>query len=118
MSSAVFISGPEINLLCRSTSIDSDADGIVNAFDLFPFDGVVLQSTVAFLRGPPLTAEITWEAAANTTYRIEYATTFAPPNWLFLTNFVNSATNNGFVTFRDPLPADATARFYRVLYSP
>ena len=105
------------NALLNSTTIDSDGDGIVNAYDLSPFDGVVIQSSVTFINLPPLTAQITFEAAAQTDYQIEYATTISPPDWQVLLIFTNNATTNGPQTVRDPLPANEQ-RFYRVRYEP
>ena len=104
--------------LLNSTNLDTDADGIVNAYDLSPFDGVALRSAVTFTNVPPLSARITWEAAALTDYRIEFTPTIAPPNWQFLMTFTNTIATNGPVTAVDPVPTDGSGRFYRVLYSP
>jgi hypothetical protein len=104
--------------LLTSTSVDSDADGIVNAYDLSPFDGVVLKNTVQFVNLPPLTARITWEAAAQTEYEVDVATTLVPPNWSPLLNYTNSVATNGPVTIQDTVPPGSAARYYRVLYRP
>ncbi len=104
--------------LLASRVIDSDNDGIPNGLDSSPFDGAVLRSTVTFTNVPPLSAQITWDAAANTDYDIEYASSISPPDWQLLTVFTNSAALNGPVTYTDPLPVNAVQRFYRVLYRP
>ena len=58
-----------VNRLFRNNpAIDSDADGIGNAFDLHPFDGVRIR---AIEMTPNGTVRISWMAAANTTYKIE-----------------------------------------------
>lgn len=102
----------------NSQVLDSDADGVVNASDLSPFDGIVLNSRVTFTNVPPLTAFVTWEAAAQTVYQVEINTNLLTSAWQFLTNFTNSATTNRVVTFSEPVPAGGTERYYRISYQP
>ena len=102
----------------NSPVLDSDADGVVNASDLSPFDGVVLNTRVAFTNVPPLTAFITWEAAAQTVYQVEVSTNLLGNAWQFLANYTNAATTNRVVTFSDPVPAGGTERYFRVTYQP
>jgi hypothetical protein len=99
-----------------STTIDSDGDGLANAFDPTPFGGMAV--SVALINEPPLSAEVSWQAAAYTVYRIEYATSLAAANWQFLTNYTNSASTSGVVAIRDQVPANGPQRFYRVRYTP
>lgn len=102
----------------NSQVLDSDADGIVNGSDLSPFDGIVINSRVTFTNVPPLTAFVTWEAAAQTVYQVEINTNLLSSAWQFLANFTNSATTNRVVTFPDVVPAGSLERYYRILYQP
>jgi hypothetical protein len=104
--------------LLASRELDTDNDGIPNGLDASPFDGAVLRSAVTFTNVPPLSAQITWDAAANTDYEIEIATALTPPDWQRLVVITNTAAKNGPVTYTDPLPTNAVQRFYRVLYRP
>ncbi|MCF7669357.1 MAG: hypothetical protein K9N48_06240 [Verrucomicrobia bacterium] len=107
-----------VNLgLRQSPTIDSDADGTPNAYDVMPFEGIVLKS-VAVTNKPPMTAEVTWNAAAETVYRIDYATNMISPEWQFLKYFTNSAATNRVVTVEDNQIDDSRTRFYRVSYQP
>jgi len=102
----------------NSQVLDSDADGVVNASDLSPFDGIIMNSRVTFTNVPPLTAFVTWEAAAQTVYQVEVNTNLLAGGWQFLANFTNSATTNRVVTFSDVVPAGSAERYYRVSYQP
>ncbi len=102
----------------NSPVIDSDADGVVNASDLSPFDGIIMNSRVTFTNVPPLTAFVTWEAAAQTVYQVEVNTNLLAGTWQFLSNFTNSASTNRVVTFSDVVPAGAAERYFRVSYQP
>ncbi|MBI5773040.1 MAG: hypothetical protein HZA89_04760 [Verrucomicrobia bacterium] len=102
----------------NSPVLDSDADGIVNASDLNPFDGIVINSRVTFTNVPPFTAFVTWEAAAQTVYQVEVNTNLLAGTWRFLSNFTNSATTNRVVTFLDVVPAGGTERYFRISYQP
>jgi len=102
----------------NSQVLDSDADGIVNGSDLSPFDGIIINSRVAFTNVPPLTAFVTWEAAAQTVYRVESNTNLLTSAWQFLANFTNSAATNRVVTYSEPVPVGALERYYRISYQP
>lgn len=102
----------------NSQVLDSDADGIVNASDLSPFDGIVINSQVTFTNVPPLTAFVTWEAAAQTVYQVEVNTNLLGGAWQLLANFTNSATTNRVVIFTDVVPASSRERFFRISYQP
>ena len=105
--------------LLESALVDSDADGVPNKFDLSPFDGVTLQPRITFTNVPVRSALISWESAAQTVYRVEYATSVAsPPPWPLLRFYTNSTAFNSLVTIQDPVPTNGAPRFYRVLYSP
>jgi hypothetical protein len=103
--------------LRESRIIDSDGDGLANFFDPFPFDDVVITSTQIFAGDPPR-LEISWRAAANTVYTLEYSTSIALPEWQALLNYTNAVPTNRVVTVEDRLPDGAPQRFYRVRYTP
>ena len=98
--------------------MDSDADGVVNASDLNPFDGIVINSRVTFTNVPPLTASVSWEASAQTVYQVEVNTNQLVGTWQLLANFTNSATTNRVVTFSDVVPSNGTQRYFRISYQP
>ncbi len=102
----------------NSQTLDSDADGVVNASDLNPFDGIVINSRVTFANVPPLTASVTWEAAAQTVYQVEVNTNLLVGTWQLLANFTNSATTNRVVSFYDVVPSSGTQRYFRISYQP
>jgi hypothetical protein len=98
--------------LVLSQDIDSDGDGIVNAFDptpIFTADNVGLALTITNL--PPKTAKITWHTLANSTNSLFYNNSLASTNWLVLTNFVQGPAN-GVVTISDPVQGGT--RYYKV----
>ena len=103
--------------LRESRIIDSDGDGLANFFDPFPFDDVVITSTQVFAGDPPR-LEISWRAAANTVYTIDYSTSMAAPEWQKLMNYTNAVPTNRIVTVEDELPEGTPQRFYRVRYTP
>ncbi len=102
----------------NSLTLDSDGDGVVNGSDLSPFDGVIIDSRVTFTNVPPLTAFVTWEAAAQTVYQIEVNTNLPVAAWQLLANFTNAAPINRVVTFSEVLPTGSDVRFYRISYQP
>lgn len=99
-----------------SRSIDSDADGIANAFDPEPFGGVRI-AKIEVTRAAPNTTLISFEAAAQTTYTLESTTSLFPPSWQTLQTFVNSSDTNRIVTLTDTVPGTARQRYYRVVYN-
>ena len=111
----------------NSLLLDSDGDGIVNGSDLSPFDGIVINSRVTFINVPPLTALVTWEAAAQTTYLVEVKTNLAVQLdefmvdtnvWRLHATVINAAPTNRVITFTNVIPVGTAERYYRVLYQP
>ncbi len=101
-----------------SPSIDSDGDGIANAFDLSPFDGVKLLPTLTATNVPPQSVLLSWQGAAGTVYTVQFATDLGTQNWQDLLTFTNNAANNGVVTVPVPMPVAGAQRYYRVGYNP
>jgi hypothetical protein len=110
-------SGQKIDVsegLLGSTTIDSDGDGIPNALDENPFDGVSIQ--VEILSGENPAAAVSWVAAPRTEYQVQYRTTLGEDGWQTLEN-VPSANTLKRLTVKDPMGA-VEKRFYRVIYLP
>ncbi|HSH16071.1 MAG TPA: hypothetical protein VLD18_08570, partial [Verrucomicrobiae bacterium] len=100
--------------LLASETIDSDGDGIPNAEDATPFDGVAIN--VELLSGDAPAARISWNGAARTEYQVQYRNTVGDSDWESLTNVITGNATSP-LTVNDPVGAAGT-RFYRVLYSP
>ncbi|PYJ81815.1 MAG: hypothetical protein DME22_20305 [Verrucomicrobia bacterium] len=103
-----------------STTIDTDGDGVVNAYDAYPLDagqwnGVTL--SVQSGRQSPL--RLSWMAAPGIVYQVETATNLAAPKWQTVTSYTNLSLAGSVVTIS---PADVNAgevqRYYRVRYTP
>jgi hypothetical protein len=131
--------GPFNAALRQSTDIDSDGDGLINAYDSTPFFvPSEVNFTVTPVNRPPPSMRLQWKTIPLATNYIQYRTNLLSP-WLPLTNFdhfyyganvavTNSAHVNRFVSPQSyPGPVtnvwvfDATTngqRYYRVLVSP
>lgn len=107
-----------VNLALRtSQTLDSDADGIVNATDVSPFDGVQINSITRNVA--PAGYNLSWNAAPNTLYRVEAKTNLASTAWstLFTTMSTNSVTAPWTVLATNSAPTSVT-RYFRVTYAP
>lgn len=100
--------------LISQMEIDSDADGIPNALDPFPFDEVEVK--VEFSQKPAPKALISWLAAPRTKYELQYKDDVAAPVWQTLTNFITYSDQRT-ITIEDP-GSNGGKRYYRVIYSP
>ncbi len=113
----VLINGQIVKMnraLVESKEIDSDGDGLPNGFDPSPFDGVVIQRPTLT---PPSSINLTWQAAANTTYSLLYTSTLMGTNtvWTPLRT-VTSGSTNGPVTVQETVVPEP--RYYQVRYTP
>ncbi len=102
--------------LRNSTVIDSDSDGIPNFFDPTPFDGVNIISIQRSLS--PAGYLISWDAAPNTVYRLEYRTNHAVGSWTVLLQTTNTASVPAPWSALDSNVAPGEQRYYRVTYNP
>lgn len=100
--------------LIAQMDVDSDADGIPNALDPFPFDDVKVK--VEFSQKPAPKALISWLAAPRTKYELQYKDDVAAPVWQTLTNFITYSDQRT-IMVEDP-GSNGGKRYYRVIYSP
>jgi hypothetical protein len=102
--------------LIRSTTLDSDGDGIVNALDSTPVivgDRIDLKIACSRSTGTRKTV-ISWMAPANSTSVVEYKDSLHATTWQSLPAVQNTGAAQRLST-SDDLPATATSqRFYRV----
>ncbi len=120
---AVLINGQTyyVNKALRfSKIIDSDGDGVPNYYDLTPFGALTLTASITQTNQPSQKAmTISWNAAPNTVYSVEYSTSMFSTNWLPLLTYTNNAPTNGIVTVVDTNSlSSGSQRFYRIHYSP
>ncbi|MBM3878207.1 MAG: hypothetical protein FJ387_00550 [Verrucomicrobia bacterium] len=106
-----------VNLaLLDSKVIDSDADGLANGFDNWPFDGIKIRN-VRVANPSPFTVEITFDAAARTTYFIESTSSLSAPDWRLLQTLTNNSDRIETRTVTEVLSAPVERqRYYRVRY--
>ncbi len=127
--------------LANSPDIDSNGNGIPNAYDPSPFfisSQVNLAAT--FVNLPPASLELTWQTIPEATNVVQYTTNLLSPNWTDLTNFNTYYygsgvaapavfANNGFVSpqaYPGPVTnvwvydavTNSVQRYYRVLVNP
>jgi len=95
-----------------SSTIDSDGDGIVNAFDPSPFDRMVLDN-VAVIDNGTKGFRVTWDAAPMQTYSVQYTTDLG--TWKTLQRVSNPLPVNQTLWINDPIPDNASMRAYRVM---
>jgi hypothetical protein len=103
-----------------SKIIDSNGNGIPNFFDPFPFNSVPLVLTAALAQNnqPSGSVAVSWKAAGQKTYQVEYATDVLHPNWQTLTRYTNPSTTDSVVTIWDTNAPAGAHRFYRVKTTP
>ena len=104
--------------LLNSQNLDSDADGLANAYDNWPFDGVTLKD-VQVVSETPLTVRFAWDAAGQTVYRVESTPTLQPAKWTTLTTLTNAGTEIVTLNITNSTSSGQEfERFYRVRYDP
>ena len=104
--------------LRESLIIDSDGDGTANGIDPTPFDGVILTDIEVDPGSESVQSSISWIAAAQTSYRVEYRSAFAGGSWELLQSVRNEANERRKIKVIDKVDIDKDTRFYRVTYQP
>lgn len=116
----VIINGVTVSVnraLRFSKIIDSNGNGIPNFFDPFPFSSnpLVLSASLVQSNQPPAgSLAVSWNAAAQKVYQVEFTTDVMHPNWKALTRFTNSAAADSKITIWDTNAPASERRFYRV----
>ncbi len=104
--------------LVDSKTIDSDGDGLANGYDVHPFDDTLI-TDFQITSTDPYTTQLSWRAAAQTSYAAEYATNLLAPHWTVFAGATNAAPTIQTLTVTDVVsPAGAGQRYYRVRYDP
>jgi hypothetical protein len=104
--------------LRNSTTIDTDGDGVANAFDVYPLDPEAWNGvSVGTLSGKPAFT-FSWFVSSGSTYQVESTTNLAAPNWQPVPSYGGLATSNGVITITDTNLSAGTYRFYRIRYNP
>ncbi len=126
--------------LAQSKDIDSDGDGIDNAYDPTPFFvPSEVNFTVTLTNRPPLSVRLQWVTIANGTNYVYFKTNLLSPVWLPLTNFndyyyganlaITNSTHVNWFASPQPYPSPATnvwvfdvvtnvPHYYRVMVQP
>ncbi len=101
--------------LLESPALDSDADGIPNAFDIDPFGKPTLLGVTV---GAGSDATITWESGDYSVYsvfKLEATTNLVDPkSWTEVFRYTNTPQPSVTIRAKDPLPATGVQRYYRV----
>lgn len=98
----------------ESTAIDSDGDGITNAYDAYPLDfdgGLALTGRRA---NNETSITLSWNAQPQSTYQIEYTTSLKTPDWKLLSTVANPDPVARTATVQDQLAGDHAQRYYRL----
>ena len=102
--------------LLNSQVIDSNGNGIANAFDPNPFAGMPL--TLKLSGGTSPAATILWTGTPGGIYRLESTPALGNTPWQLISTVTNSAAVPSALSGSETLPAGSTARFYRVTFEP
>lgn len=97
-----------------SPTLDSDGDGIMNAYDSDPLGGVLVE--VERVAGENPTTLIKWNGAARTNYRVEFKDSIEAEGWNLLTSITTNMRAKQVVVEDDS--ENGGLRIYRVIYLP
>jgi hypothetical protein len=100
-----------------SKIIDSNGNGIPNFYDPYPFsiNPLVLSASLAQTNQPPSGGiAVSWVAAPQQIYQVEFTSSVQQTNWQALTRFTNSSAAYANVTIWDANAPTGAHRFYRV----
>jgi len=97
-----------------STTVDSDGDGIPNAFDPAPFGGDV-GVNVTYKRIAK-SIELNWLGSPLTSYRVESTSNLTNPQWQLVSTVDNSEIDMVNLKAVDAVVSETTAKYYRVTF--
>ena len=105
-----------------SKIIDSNGNGIPNFYDPFPFNGggplVLKASFVQTNQLPSGSVAVSWVAAPQKSYEVEYTTDMVHGSWQTLTQYTHTSASSSTVTIWDTNAPAGAHRFYRVKTAP
>jgi hypothetical protein len=105
--------------LRESVTIDSDGDGVANAFDFFPFDSTVWNTISIGTLAGERSVSLSLFAVPGNAYLVESTTNLTSPDWQPVLTYRHLAVTNGMVTItHSNIPPGEVQRYYRVRYSP
>ncbi len=98
----------------NSTTIDSDNDGIPNAYDPYPLDADTPLQLSGFRANGQTSIALSWQAQPGVNYQVEFTTSVANPTWQPLSSFTNNESAPKTAVVQDQLSGDHAQRYYRV----
>lgn len=111
--------GPVIRVnrtLRNSLRIDTDADGIPNGLQEFPFKPItMLNLTENVVTGK---REVKFYGAGGVAYELQFSSDLASNVWTTVSSFTVPGEGRQLTTLADPTSNGVDARFYRVVYAP
>ena len=126
-SSATNVIGGVTNLvnaaLLQSQVIDSNGNGIANAYDSTPFfDASQVNLVITMTNVPPISPLLTWNTIPNATNFVYYSTNFGS-SWLVFSNFISPTPYLAYPSAAKPVSVLDTndvsgTRVYRVVVYP
>jgi hypothetical protein len=102
--------------LLNSETIDSNGNGIANAFDPDPFTITPVKVTLS--NGSNAAATVSWPAVAGGRYRLESSARLDQPDWKVVTTVRNESNQAATLKGSETLSSDGSTRFYRVTLVP
>ncbi len=98
----------------QSTVIDTDGDGIANAYDAYPLDFDAPLTLKGFRVNDLTSIALSWPAQPQINYQVEYATDLQNPTWKALATYTNSDSATQTAVVQDSMTGNHAQRYYRV----
>jgi hypothetical protein len=102
--------------ILNSTTIDSDGDGVPNAYDADPFGPPTVKLSNSGSKPSGITLQ--WSGGGGLVYRVESATNLINPTWQLVTTVTNMSSSPAILTQKTTVDPTSAANYYRVSYQP